>query len=255
MRYSRLLFLLLALLLGTSSSSALLAQPTPASGVQCSQLPADTSDGGRALAAGDYAAAESHYRAVLTAPSIAGYIGLVSAQLEQNHVTDALASAQKAAAAMPNSGDAEALVGDALLRAGQIPEASTAYIKALTLDRCSAIGHYGWGRLNELVGRHATAAKELNIAHRLAPASAQITAAVIETVPIAQRVSLLSQFLGQHPALPPDRLQKLEAEQHQLEQHQTCSPTAEFATAEITLFPRSPDRPRRPQLGHEAGRE
>ena len=92
MRVSRLLFLLYIPLLG-SFSSTLVAQPGPAGDVQCSQLPADTTEGGRAFAAGDFSGAESRYNASLATPSIAGYIGVVSAQLAQNHVSDAIASA------------------------------------------------------------------------------------------------------------------------------------------------------------------
>ncbi len=228
---------LLPIVCGLSLTPSVYSQAAPAKGLQCSLQLADKSEATRALNRGDYATAESAYRSALGTPSALGYVGLVRAQLGQEHTEQALASAQKAAAAFPTSADVQAVLGDALTRSGQVPEASAAYARAFAIDRCSAAAHLGWARLNDLVGKHATAAREYSIAHRLAPASPVTTAAYLESIPAEQRVAPLRGFLAEEPALPPAETARLTAEVHRLEQHQTCRVTTDYNNAKIPMLP------------------
>jgi tetratricopeptide (TPR) repeat protein len=207
--------------------------------VRCAvQAPTPVTDADRSFIAGDAAKSEALYTAQLAAsPTVASYAGLVRSQLQQNKLTEGLATAQHAASALPASADAQALIGDALTRAGQIPEASDAYSKALTLSQCSPRAHFGVGRLAELVSRHATAARELALAHNLAPADPEIAQAYFEVLPDAQRQIALHALLNAHPVLAPEDIERVTSELAILDQKKTCTAIAESATAPLVLAP------------------
>ena len=208
-----------------------------AQGLTCSLAPVANTEADKALATGDSAHAEALFTAQLTtAPNAANFSGLVHAQLDQDKLPEALASAQHAVDTLGNNAAAQALLGDAFLRSGQITEASGAYQKALNMDRCSAPAHFGVARLNDLAGRHLSASKNLNFAHRLAPNNPEITAAWIKTLPLDQRLPVLRKLIDAHPALPPAQIDRLATEQAVLEQHLTCS-TEPITTKTLGLLP------------------
>jgi tetratricopeptide (TPR) repeat protein len=210
---------------------SLLAQATPQT-ASCAVQPAPpVTEGDQAFAAGKFAKAESLYMAAIaSAPSIAAYDGLMRVQLEQNKLTDGISTAQKAAAAMPASADAQALSGLALLRDGQISEASGALTKAFGLDHCSALALYGLGKFNDLLSRHLTASHEFANARRIAPWNPSITAAWILTLPTGPapgddtRTPTLHAFLATKPLLPPAMLARLTTTLGLLEAHASCTP-------------------------------
>ena len=222
----------------TFSALPALCQAPAGQSLTCSvRPPAPASDASRAFNAGDFANAQTLYAASIAAkPSVLDYEGLVHSQLEANQLPEALASANAAIAALPASAaDMQALLGDVLLRSGKIPEASAAYTKALGIDRCSARAHFGFARVNDLVGRHLTAQKEFNFAHRLALSDPAITAAFLVTIPAPQRLAPLRTLLASHPALPPAQLQRLNDEVAVLDQHLACTPTAPITTEKLDL--------------------
>ncbi len=162
----RISLLLLAAFVVPSAYS----QAAPSAGLHCSLHVVSHTDADKLLISGSPAQARELFTAQLAAqPSVPNYTGLVDTQLAQDDFPAAQQTAQRAATAFPNSADALALTGDALLRAGQVPEAFTAYTRALTLDQCSYRAHLGMGRLDEFVSRHASAMHELTLAHKLAP--------------------------------------------------------------------------------------
>jgi hypothetical protein len=207
--------------------------------LQCSVTPAvAATPADESLAAGDLPKAETLYTAQLDAtPTVASYAGLVRIQIERNEIPQSLATAQKAAAAFPASAQAQSLVGDALFRAGQIPESSLAFAAALRLDQCSPRGHLGHGRVNELLSRHAVAAAELATAHGLSPFDPEITAAWLETLSNPQRGSALRAILDSKPILPPATVERLSTQLSLIEQQALCTPTAAFTTAKLDLAP------------------
>jgi hypothetical protein len=219
-----------------STACLLPNQPATAQGLKCtiavlSKTPAD-----QAFNAGDSVQAESLAAAqIATTPTAASFAVLVHAQLDQNKLTEAIASANSAVTALPRSAEALTLLGDAYVRSGQIPEAANVYVKAIALDRCSANARFSFARLNDLVGRHATAAKELNFAHRLAPTDPAVTVAYLDTLPVAQRLVPLRSLLAGHPALPPAQLDRLTNKLATLDQHLLCSPTAPYISHRIDL--------------------
>jgi hypothetical protein len=206
--------------------------------VKCKvQAPQPAGEADQAFAAGDPARAETLYRAKSGTPDLVSYTGIVRSQLEQNKLSEALATAQAAAAAIPSAAEAQALVGDVYTRSGQIPEASAAYAKGLALDQCSARAHFGIGRLDDLVARRASAQHELALAHGLAPGDAEISLAYLGVLPDPQRVVLLRSVLASHPTLPPATVEKLTNDLAALDQHKTCTIHEAATTANLDLTP------------------
>ncbi len=213
--------------------SFLVAQST-----HCSvQQPAVSTPADTAFTTGDFSGAENLYAAqILTAPTAPNYSGLVHSQLEQNKLTEATDSAAKAAAALPTSGDALALNGEVLLRKGHIQQSFSAFTQALTVDPCSAQSHLGVARLDLLVARPATAAKELAQAHALAPANAAVTATWAHSVSEAQIEPALKSLLASKPILSPTESDSVTYQLAALEQHKSCT-AVPYTNADLTMYP------------------
>ena len=191
-----------------------------------------------ALMEGHAAAAEGLSAAQLAStPSTSAYASIIRAQLQQNKLTEALASGKAAVGAFPNSAETYSALGDVLIRLGEIPEASLAFSKALSLDQCSPRAHLGWGRVNGFISHRATETHELAAAHMLAPADSEITAAWVETLPLDLRAAPLTALLASTPALAPDIIQHLATELAIDEQHKLCLPSETIGTKSLELQP------------------
>jgi hypothetical protein len=138
---------------------------------------------------------------------------------------------------MPTSAEVQALTGDVFLRSGQIPEAATAYSRALSLDGCSARGHLGMGIVNQLVARHSTADHELDLAHKLSPGDPEIVAAYLTSIPQADRVAPLNAFLADKPQLSPDRIDELVRQLAILQGNKLCTEVETIQTVKLPLTP------------------
>ena len=224
----------LSLLFAASLTSSLFSQATAAKLATCAvQTHAAASDADRAFAAGDFAKAESLSASASTIPA---FTTLVRSQIELDKTADALASAQKAVAALPTSGDAEALLGEALLRNGQIAEAQAAFNKGYTTDHCSALAVYDIGRFSNLASRHAIAAKAFATAHTLAPADPAITAAYATSLPEDARGPALKTLLASSPMLPPVEIARLNVALAIADQHKSCTPLEPGNAAKLDLL-------------------
>jgi hypothetical protein len=191
----------------------------------------------QAFAAGKLSLAQSLFSSQLAlAPTLPNYAGLVRSQLEANRFLEALTTAQLAVAAFPQSGDAQSLIGDALLRAGRINEAATAYDKAIHIDRCSGRSFLGIGRIDTATAMRASAAKVLATAHSLSPHDPDVTAAYLETLAPPQRGTLIRALLDTKPVLPPRLINRLSNDLATIEQQVLCT-VAPFERADIELNP------------------
>jgi tetratricopeptide (TPR) repeat protein len=237
----RSLVFLAALSLPATAFTQTTTTPHPAADgkVHCTiQPPPAPGEALNALVAGNTERAETLYAAqVASSPSPAAYAGLARAQLAANKLPQALSTAKSALAATPTSAEVQALTGDVLLRSGQIPEAGSAYTRALAIDGCSARGHYGMGLLNQLLARHAVADHELDLARKLSPSDPEIVAAYLTSLPEADRITPLNAFLGSRPQLPPDRIEVLTRQLAILQAHKLCTPTEPFQNAKLNLTP------------------
>jgi hypothetical protein len=206
--------------------------------VTCSFANPPKTDADRAFAAEHLSEAEGLYTQQLAAsPSEAAWIGLVHVQIEMNKVTDALATANRATAAMPKSAAMRALVGDAELRAGHIEEASAAFTQARTMDTCLAASHFGLARIMELESLHASAQKELALAHRLVPTDAAISETLFATLPPAMHAKGLRNLLASDKDLSPDHRLHLEQLAALLEAGATCHSVEMSGPTKIELAP------------------
>ncbi len=226
-----------ALLLLLLPASTLFAQQAPTAAVTCSVDTTAPTDGSRALAAERYADAETFYATQMKGkPSITAYAGLVDAQIQLDKPEQALATARQAVASLPASGEAQALLGDAELRASHLDEASAAYATAINLDKCSARAHFGYGRIEGLYSHHSNEQKQYAIAHRLVPTNVHISEVTFATLPPAPHAKGLRNILASATDLPPAHRQRLEQQAALLEAGATCRPSASDG-AKLALTP------------------
>jgi Flp pilus assembly protein TadD len=230
---------ILCLLLCCGIACSLSAQTPQPGGLRCMVQPMPVpTDADRAFSSGDAKRAESLYAAQLAgSATLANYAGVVRIQLDQSKLREALATAQDAVAANPTSAAAHSLVGDVLLRSGHIPDATAAFSKALTIDPCFARAQFGISRVGELLSRHTSATRKLEIAHKLAPQDPEITAAFQTTLPAPQRAAVLHALLASGPLLSPAAITDLTEQLAIIEQHKSCSVSQPFSSASIELDP------------------
>lgn len=212
-----------------------LAQSGP---VTCKSTPTTKTEADAAYIAERFPEAERLFaQQVSTAPTEAAWSGLVHTQIQRNEVADALASANRAVAALPKSAQAHVLVGDAELRAGHLREAAAAYAEARSLDLCSAGAHFGNARLLLLSSMRLSALKELAFAHRLAIGDTEISEALFSLLPPAMHAKGLRNLLASAPDLPPTHRQRLEQQAALLEMGATCHPSEMPPVAKVRLTP------------------
>jgi hypothetical protein len=161
----------------------------------------------------------------------------VHSQIQRNEVAEALATANRAVAALPRSAEAHVLVGDAELRAGHLPEAAAAYTEARSLDPCSAGAHFGNGRLLLLSSMRQSGLKELALAHRLALTDSEISETLFSLLPPAMHAKGLRNLLASATDISPARRQRLEQQAALLEMGATCHPPEIISSTNIVLTP------------------
>jgi tetratricopeptide (TPR) repeat protein len=234
----RTLIISLTVLCSLALPACTSGQATPAR-QHCSVQPAHAAtDADKSFAGGDASKAEALWNAQLTpTPSPAIYAGIIRAQLQQDKLSQALASAKADVAAFPTDAEPYASIGDVLLRLGQIPEASAAYAKALALNQCSPRAHFGWSRVNALQSRHETEARQLAAAHALAPADPEITVAWLDARPAPERAEPLAAFLATNPILPPETITRLQTDLAALQLHAFCLPIEANFNGKLALQP------------------
>jgi hypothetical protein len=212
-----------------------LAQSGP---VTCKSAVATHTDADAAYIAERFPDAERLFaEQVSTTPTDAAWTGLVHSQIQRNEVAEALATANRAVAALPKSAEARVLVGDAELRAGHLDKAAAAYTEARSLDPCSAGAHFGNGRLLLLSSMRQSALKELALAHRLALTDSEISETVFSLLPPAMHAKGLRNLLASATDLPPAHRQRLEQKAALLEMGATCQPVEFPPVAKVPLTP------------------
>ncbi|HEY0796514.1 MAG TPA: hypothetical protein VGD64_12105 [Acidisarcina sp.] len=207
------------------------------------QAPLTPTEADRSFDRVDYAKSEELFTASLSTPADeAAYAGLIRSELEQGKLDAALTNANKAVAAMPSSAGSHTLLGEALERAGEIAEASAEYRRAVSMDRCAARAHFGAGRLFKMASMHASAEREFNVAHLLAPSDEEITTAWLEGMPASRRAITIRQYLAQPGTESADtasarRRHALEIDASMLETGRTCHVDLPSEKVELDLKP------------------
>ena len=115
-------------------------------------------------------AADKYQSMVKTDPNlVAAQAGLIRSLLHEQKVDDALAAATSALALQPNSAALLAAMGDVDFRRAQMPEAETAYQKAVRADSREVHAYLGLTRLYRAYSLYRHAYDELQLAHQIAP--------------------------------------------------------------------------------------
>src|ERR1700722_20329704 len=146
------------------------AQPAAAKH-SCSIDHTPPSDADRALLARRFDDAERMYNEVLKSSPGSGsaMAGLVRVTLAEGKLADALAQAMKFAKEYPDEAQVQDALGEVRFRRGEVDEAAQAYNRSIGLDPCSSRTRYDLGRYRNLNGLYASAQKDLDTAHALAP--------------------------------------------------------------------------------------
>jgi len=226
------------------------ASTTPATAPSAYAIPGcavdrtQPSDADRALWNRHYADAERLYSDALAANanSTAAMAGLVHAVLGEGKQADALALAQKNTAAHPNDPLLLDALGEVRFRRGEVHDAAVAINQSSRLNPCIGRTHYEAARFLNLSGMYATAQRELEMAHALAPGDLEISRLWVSTHAVPptpeQRLETLKQRLS-NPSLNEEQKAATEAAIKALESHQkgTCELVTPVEHATVPILP------------------
>ena len=154
---------------------------------------------------GKFAEAADKYQALVKAdPSlVAAQAGFVRSLLREQKIDDALAAANGALAAQPNSALVLAAMGDVDFRLGKMPEAETCYQKALKIDPKLIHGYLGLARIYRAFSLYRHAYDELQRAHEIAPDNPEVQRLWFSHLSRRQRIAAIEAYLaGPHPDNP-----------------------------------------------------
>jgi len=121
--------------------------------------------------------------------------GIVESLLREEKIDDAVAAAQKAQQANPHNAVVLTALADAQYRAGMPWKAIQSLHDALTADPCYARAHLGYARIARIESFYATASQEARTAHTLDPHDPEIRSDWIWTLPTADRIRELQDYL------------------------------------------------------------
>jgi predicted aspartyl protease len=167
--------------------------------VNCSVLAAGTSsEADQAFLHSDYDRAVTLYQAQLQKkpgdPALTASLARVF--LKQQKVKEAEDLVQKALTQNPQSAILLTSLGDVQYAEGKPWLAFDTAASALKLDPCNARVHLLASRLDQLNSLYSSAAKQIAMAHALAPDDPSIRLRWLETLPSAQRISELEPYLA-----------------------------------------------------------
>ena len=210
----------------------------------CKIDPTAPSEADSSMANHEFARAHELYAAAFKAHpgDTTSAAGLIRAELAEGKLDEARALARAAAVASPGSALLLDAMGEAELRRGEPEEAARAFDAAMKQDSCLGQIHLDFARYLELVAMHASASKQYELAHRLAPKDPVIEAAWREaTVPpltSGQEIAQLKKKLDQ-PDLKPEEKTTFEREIKQLEAfgRGDCQPVGTVQETTLKMSP------------------
>lgn len=146
------------------------------------------SEADKAASRRDYEAAVGLYRAMETASPELSKAGVIRTLLAQGQLQDAEDLTRKWIALEPQSAVANETWSEVLFRNGELPEALKTALGAQKLSACDARVYLVIGRVQDLAGNHAIAARQYKVAHMLAPGDLDITGEWMRTQPRSKRL-------------------------------------------------------------------
>lgn len=139
--------------------------------------------------------------------------------------------------AFPKSSEAELAMGEALYRAGRIPDSADHLAHAVFLDPCNARVQYDLARIAALNALHGVAATRLEKAHQLSPSDPLILWAWLDTLPELARSQAINALLSAETPLD-ENLRKelksvLDTQQAGEQQRCTIAPSSQLTPIAI----------------------
>ncbi len=197
---------------------------------------------------GRFADAAGKYQAILKVNTtlVPAQTGLVRALLRQQKIDEALAEANKAVAAQPNSAALLAAMGDVQFRLAEMAEAENSYLHAQRIDRKELHSYLGLARLYNAYSLHGRAYQELKAAYQIAPDDPEVQRLWFRRLGRRERIAAIQAYLaGEHPDDP----EETEYLQHYLEflkatidqPAHVCKMVSKVEQTDTKLDPMSPD--------------
>jgi tetratricopeptide (TPR) repeat protein len=193
--------ILLALLVtGAGLASATSAQDAPGSSGSTAALSAAPSlaNAERMYRTGRFDEAAQEYAALAAGPQSAlAYVGLARVDLKQKRPADGYAAATRALELAPNSPDAQVALGEVYFRQGRIPDAETIFVTVINSGANNARAFLGLARVSNAASFYRRGKEMIDRAHGIDPSDPDITRSWLATLPLAERIKALQDYLAQ----------------------------------------------------------
>jgi predicted aspartyl protease len=171
---------------GNSSAATSAAKPR----INCVVDNEPPSDAEKALSRRDYKAASELFQKLESSSPDLSRAGVIRTLIKEGKVQDAVDQAKSWQEAEPGSGPAMETWGEVLFRKGELPDALKTILASRKLDPCNARALLMTFRIEDLLGDHATAARQITTAHILAPHEIEVEDAWLNTLRRSQRVEI-----------------------------------------------------------------
>jgi len=174
------------------------------------------SDAEKALSRRDYIAALELFQKMESSSPDVSRAGVIRTFLEEGKLKDAADHAKNWQEVESGSGPAMETWAEVLYRKGELPEALKTVLEARKLDPCNARALLMASRIENLLGDHATAARQITAAHMLAPHEIEVEEAWTSTLRRPQRLEIETTFAKDEGLLnAKDRKNLLESLAHE----------------------------------------
>jgi predicted aspartyl protease len=145
---------------------------------------------------GELDGAAQQYEMLSTGPdAAAAYVGLARVRLKQERPVDAYAAVTKAMALAPRAPDVQVALGEVYYRQGKIPEAEVQFVNVINSGAEDARAYLGLARVSNAASLYRRAKRMIDKAHSLDPSDPDIDRHWIQTLPLADRIRAIQQYL------------------------------------------------------------
>jgi predicted aspartyl protease len=195
------------------------------------------SEAEKALSREEYASALDLYGKMAATDPNGSKAGVIRTLIEQNKVKEAEDQAKAWAAEQPQNFNAAEVMAEVLYRKGEIRDAFLAEVELVKEDPCLPRMYLTTSRIQRLIGNYATAKRQIDLAHRLAPGDLEIRGDWIGTLPRAQRLEEDEALLKDQTALSEkDRKELEDSLEHAKDYNKTdCQLTEPVEKAKIPI--------------------
>jgi predicted aspartyl protease len=195
-RFGRSFFLVLPLLLASGSSVSPQEPPPGAPSVVPSSTPS-LAHAQQMFRTGNLDSASQEYQALSSGTDAAfAYVGIARVDLKRKQPADAYAAVTKAMELAPHAPDVQVALGEVYYRQGKIPEAEVQFVNVINSGAENARAYLGLARVSNAASLYRRGKQMIDRAHSLDPADPDITRYWIGTLPIAERIKALEDYLA-----------------------------------------------------------